>query len=142
MKFVLIAVVIILAAWGGLALWARSVNPAQSRFERPATTPDVGVHTTEGGSTTVLTPADPAAAFDRLNKVIAATDRTTRKVDSPKHTAYVTRTPVMGFPDVTNVWLDGDRLAISGHLTIGKSDMGVNAKRIAGWLKDAGLSQP
>lgn len=48
---------------------------------------------------------------------------------------YVTRSRVFGFPDYTTVRQDGDMLEIYGRLRFGKSDMGVNAARIDGWLR-------
>lgn len=48
---------------------------------------------------------------------------------------YVTRSRVFGFPDYTTVRQDGDRLEIHGRLRFGKSDLGVNAARIDGWLR-------
>lgn len=48
---------------------------------------------------------------------------------------YVTRSRVFSFPDYTTVRQDGDMLEIYGRLRFGKSDMGVNAARIDGWLR-------
>ena len=48
---------------------------------------------------------------------------------------YVTRSRVFGFPDYTTVRQDGDLLQIHGRLRFGKSDLGVNAARIDGWLR-------
>jgi uncharacterized protein (DUF1499 family) len=52
---------------------------------------------------------------------------------------YVQRTPTVRFPDLVTVRfyaLDGDRstLAIYSRSVYGQSDLGVNAKRISGWL--------
>ncbi len=47
---------------------------------------------------------------------------------------YVTRSRVFGFPDYTTVRQDGDMLEIYGRLRFGRSDLGVNAGRIDGWL--------
>lgn len=48
---------------------------------------------------------------------------------------YVTRSRVFGFPDYTTVRQAGDMLEIHGRLRFGKSDLGVNAARIDGWLR-------
>jgi hypothetical protein len=48
---------------------------------------------------------------------------------------YVTRSRVFGFPDYTTVRQDGEMLEIHGRLRFGKSDLGVNAARIDGWLR-------
>ncbi|GAW36740.1 hypothetical protein RA2_03815 [Roseovarius sp. A-2] len=47
---------------------------------------------------------------------------------------YVTRSRVFGFPDYTTVRRNDDMLEIYGRLRFGKSDLGVNAARIDGWL--------
>jgi hypothetical protein len=47
---------------------------------------------------------------------------------------YVTRSRVFGFPDYTTVRQSDDMLEIYGRLRFGKSDLGVNAARIDGWL--------
>jgi uncharacterized protein (DUF1499 family) len=47
---------------------------------------------------------------------------------------YVTRTPLFGFPDYTTIQQDGDDLKIYARLRFGRSDMGVNRKRIENWL--------
>jgi uncharacterized protein (DUF1499 family) len=47
---------------------------------------------------------------------------------------YVTRSAVFGFPDYTTLRRAGDQLEIYGRLRFGKSDLGVNATRIDGWL--------
>ncbi|MGH1577062.1 DUF1499 domain-containing protein [Planktotalea sp.] len=47
---------------------------------------------------------------------------------------YITRTRFIRFPDYTTVQqLDG-KLAIYGRLRFGRSDLGVNKRRIEGWL--------
>ena len=43
---------------------------------------------------------------------------------------YVTRSKVMGFPDYTTVEQSGETLKMYARLRFGKSDMGVNAKRL------------
>ena len=49
---------------------------------------------------------------------------------------YVTRSRVFGFPDYTTVRQDGRRCAGDlWRLRFGRSDMGVNAARIDGWLE-------
>lgn len=79
-----------------------------------------------------------------LDRIIMDTPHTTRlagSVDEKKIT-YVSRSAVFGFPDYTTIGVydglieDGDQhyLEINGRLRFGVSDMGVNAKRIKGWL--------
>lgn len=47
---------------------------------------------------------------------------------------YVTRTPVMGFPDYTTVQQDGETLRIHARLRFGRKDFGVNKARVEEWL--------
>lgn len=52
---------------------------------------------------------------------------------------FETRSPVFGFPDYTTItWAEG-RIQSLGRLRFGLEDMGVNRRRILGWLRAAGL---
>ena len=142
MNFFLTIVVIPVVVVAALAIWIRTVSPDPARFARPAEMPEPGTHTTMVESVTVLTPPDPAAAFQRLADIVASAPRTTEVARDPDHRAFVVRTWVMGFPDVIHVWHDGTHLAIRGKLTLGKGDAGVNKRRNAEWLKKADLTPP
>lgn len=48
---------------------------------------------------------------------------------------YVTRSKLMGYPDYTTIETDGTQIKLYGRLRFGKSDMGVNGKRLDGLLK-------
>ncbi|QFT59770.1 hypothetical protein FIU94_13130 [Sulfitobacter sp. THAF37] len=76
------------------------------------------------------------ARLARLDGVIRASPRTQVLAGSveDRQLTYVSRTRWMGFPDYTTVTLDDGILEIYGRLRFGRSDMGVNAKRIRGWL--------
>ena len=79
-----------------------------------------------------------------LDRIVMDTPRTTLLAGSvdEKQITYVTRSAVMGFPDYTTIGVyqgliedSGQRyLEINGRLRFGKSDLGVNAKRVKGWL--------
>ena len=47
---------------------------------------------------------------------------------------YVTRSAVWGFPDYTTVRQAGAWLEINARLRFGRSDFGVNRKRVEAWL--------
>lgn len=81
-----------------------------------------------------------ADTFARLNEVIAATPRTTVLGGSVGDgmITYVTRSALMGFPDYTTLQLDGDTIWIWSRARFGKSDFGVNRKRLEGWLAALG----
>ena len=82
---------------------------------------------------------DGMARLAQIDRAIMATPRTTRLAGSVPEgqITYVTRSRVVGFPDYTTVGVYGDGsgyLEIFGRLRFGRSDLGVNAKRIRGWL--------
>lgn len=82
---------------------------------------------------------DGKARLAQIDAVIMATARTTRLAGSVEagQITYVTRSKVMGFPDYTTVGIYGATpkyIEIFGRLRFGRSDLGVNAKRIKSWL--------
>lgn len=81
--------------------------------------------------------ADPAAAFQALALIITASPRTQPLAGDPAqgHVSFVTRSRLWGFPDVTNMWLDGDQLFAHGQAVFGQSDLGVNRARLTGWMQ-------
>jgi hypothetical protein len=88
-----------------------------------------------GGAVRVV-PGDLAA----LDAIIRATPRSRVLAGDVAQgmITYVTRSRVFGFPDYTTVRQAGERLEIYGRLRFGKSDLGVNAARIDGWLQRLG----
>lgn len=74
----------------------------------------------------------------RLNAIILATPRTEVLAGSVDEgfATYVTRSQWMGFPDYTTVKEADGVLEIWARLRFGKSDMGVNRKRVDGWLEE------
>jgi len=92
-----------------------------------------------GGAMRLVRPAS-ATTLARLDALVRATPRTKVLAGSVQDgmITYVTRSRVMGFPDYTTVALDDDALRIHGRLRFGRSDLGVNAARIDGWLEALG----
>jgi len=89
----------------------------------------------EGGAMRVVGAGQDGLA--RLDRIIQATPRT-RVLDGSVEAGmitYVTRSRVFGFPDYTTVRQAGPQLEIYGRLRFGRSDLGVNAARIDGWLQ-------
>lgn len=76
--------------------------------------------------------------LQRLHDRILATARTELLAGSPEdgHATYLTRSFLMGFPDYTTVHLVEGRLMIHGRLRFGRSDFGVNKRRVDRWLAD------
>ncbi|QDC09370.1 DUF1499 domain-containing protein [Oceanicola sp. D3] len=119
----------------GLGLLVRLWPIPAERLEGHPGPYEPGWHQMEGGVKLVL-PAAPKDAEARLKKVALEDSRTV----SPAPGAYVTRSAVWQFPDVTRVWRDeAGALHIHAHLVIGKGDLGVNRKRLERWLAEAGI---
>ncbi|OWY04748.1 hypothetical protein B6V73_02730 [Thioclava sp. JM3] len=130
-----LAVVVAADGWVRLA----PIDPARFDVDGLAKAP--GDHPETGGFQAVRDVSDPPAQMAALDKIIRGTARTKRVAGSADegYAAYVTRSAVWGFPDVTTLWIEGDTLQIRGHLVYGKSDLGVNEARIKGWLDEVGL---
>lgn len=91
-----------------------------------------------GGAVRVI--AADENTLQRLDAIIRDTPRThvLAGKTSEGMITYVTRSAVFGFPDYTTVRRVGDQIEIYGRLRFGKSDLGVNAARIDGWLMRLG----
>lgn len=50
------------------------------------------------------------------------------------HITYIARTRIAGFPDYVTVQHVDGRLRIFSRLRFGQSDLGVNKRRVEGWL--------
>lgn len=48
---------------------------------------------------------------------------------------YITRSKLIGFPDFTTLEADGQMIKLYGRLRFGKSDLGVNGKRLDALLE-------
>lgn len=74
--------------------------------------------------------------LERLDGVIRVTPRTTVLAGSPREgmITYITRSAIFGFPDYTTVHQNGARVEIYARLRFGRSDLGVNGKRVDAWL--------
>ncbi|MFK7837781.1 MAG: DUF1499 domain-containing protein [Sulfitobacter sp.] len=89
---------------------------------------------------------DGAAELAALDQAATAQGNTTRLAGSVAEgqTTYLSRTKVVGFPDYTTIGSyqmpDGQTVIEAyGRLRFGGSDIGVNAKRIKGWVAAAQL---
>ncbi|MEL7257464.1 MAG: DUF1499 domain-containing protein [Pseudomonadota bacterium] len=76
--------------------------------------------------------------FSRLDEIILDTPRTEVLAGSVEDgmRTYITRSALFGFPDYTTVAQKDGQITLFGRLRFGKYDMGVNAKRLDGWLSE------
>ncbi|WP_299281998.1 DUF1499 domain-containing protein [uncultured Tateyamaria sp.] len=74
----------------------------------------------------------PAAALAEVDRAARALPRTQVFAGSvaENHITYVTRSKFFGFPDYTTVQHVDGRLKMFGRLRFGRSDLGVNGKRL------------
>ena len=78
-------------------------------------------------------------SLEDLSAIITSTARTSVLAGSAAEgrITWVTRSKVMGFPDVTTAAVKDGRLCIVARQVIGSQDWGVNHARLNGWLKAA-----
>lgn len=100
--------------------------------------PRVEADTATSGGFTAVRPFDGDAEdlIARIMQIALATPRTQKLSDNPLQ--FVTRSRVIGFPDVTAVDVHGGVLIIHAHSVYGQSDLGVNKARILDWLDRLG----
>lgn len=82
---------------------------------------------------------DGAETLAKLDRAIMQTPRTEVVAGSlaEGQVTYVTRTKLMGYPDFTTIGVYGAvprYVEVYGRSRFGRSDLGVNAKRVNGWL--------
>ncbi len=136
MKTTLILIALAILVLGAYIRLAPS-DPATYHVD-PATAPDPGAG---GAKRTVAfagTPEDALAAFDAI---VMAAPRTMRLAGSVEEglITYIARTKWVAFPDYITVKAGesgtGSELTILSRLRFGQSDLGVNARRLDGWLE-------
>ena len=123
---------LVLTAGAG-AVWVRTAPHDPDRWHRmPA---DLTPRDTDNAALRVV--EGDAARFARLDEIIRTTPRTRVLAGAPEDgmRSYVTRSAVMGFPDYTTVRLSDGELQIYARSRFGRSDLGVNARRVDGWLE-------
>lgn len=81
-----------------------------------------------------------ASTMAMLDEIALATPRTKVLAGSASEgfVTYVTRSAGFGFPDYATVKLDGDTIKIHSRLRFGRSDLGVNGKRVKAWIDALG----
>lgn len=97
-----------------------------------------GLESGDGPGRAVRVVSDEGDTLERLDTIIRDTPRTAVLAGSVEEgmITYITRSALWGFPDYTTVARRGEQIVLYGRLRFGKSDMGVNAKRLDGWLAE------
>lgn len=84
----------------------------------------------------------PGEVLARFDAAAMAAPGVTRLAGSPEegHVTYIARSRIFGFPDYISVvaWPaeSGSKLAVYSRLRFGSYDLGVNRKRVQGWLDE------
>ncbi len=132
MRKVMWLVVILLVALVGVGLYARL---APSDVARWHVMPEGATPGDSAGQAVRVIEAEDGS-FTRLDEIILNTPRTEVLAGSVEDgmRTYITRTTLFGFPDYTTVAQKDGQITLFGRLRFGKYDLGVNAKRLDGWL--------
>lgn len=130
----------------GAVAWFRVAPSNPEQWHVSSKTDQIGDYPRRDGFMTVRHVGENASdVMADLDEVVRATPRTTVLAGSLGEgmITYVTRSRVFGFPDYTTVVLMGETLQINGRLRFGQSDLGVNRRRIDGWIAEiSGFSGP
>lgn len=123
---------LILAALIGLLAYVRLApsDPARWHVALGDMTDSTGV----GSARRVLSARE--GLFATLDTAMRALPRTTVLAGSVQegHVTYITRTKLIGFPDYTTIEEKEDEVRMFARLRFGRSDLGVNAKRLDGLI--------
>jgi hypothetical protein len=128
----MIWVILLLAIVAGL-VFIRLAPSDASRWHRP-----IGeAENTDGeGWSARVVPSTPGLLSD-LHQGMLALPRTELLAGGvgEGRLTYITRSKWMGFPDYTTIEQEDGQIKLYGRLRFGKSDLGVNGKRLDGLLK-------
>ncbi|MEM1313127.1 MAG: DUF1499 domain-containing protein [Pseudomonadota bacterium] len=143
-------IVLLVVAFAGFAVWVR-VAPVDAAAEHVdpltvtrAANPNnvlLGPAGTDGAdreaAVWMATPEALMAAFDAAALAAERTERIAGSVED-LHATYLQRSALMAYPDMVSVKAlpagEGATLAIYSRSRFGRSDLGVNDKRVSAWL--------
>jgi hypothetical protein len=129
----MIWIVVILGIVAGVAFIRLAPSDA-ARWHKP-----IGAAETADGTgwSARVVPATPGLLSD-LHQAMVKLPRTELLAGgvSEGRLTYITRSKIIGFPDYTTIEQDGDQIKLYARLRFGKSDMGVNGKRLDAVLED------
>ncbi|MGR3838349.1 MAG: DUF1499 domain-containing protein [Cognatishimia sp.] len=125
---------IVIAAAVLLALYVRFAPSDAGRFHvSGAVQSDADL---EGGVKRIL----PGVTLAELDQIAQQTPRTKVLAGSVDDgmISYVTRSRLIGFPDYTTIEAKDGMVTVFARLRFGRSDLGVNRRRVEGWIKALG----
>ncbi len=88
----------------------------------------------------------PQATLEVLTKIATATAGTTLLEGTGEEglVTFVTRSPLLGLPEITNLWIEGNRIHLRGHTALTDFGLGDESARsearIREWMARAGLN--
>tara|TARA_R110002167_G_scaffold4572_1_gene21469 strand:+ start:41241 stop:41648 length:408 start_codon:yes stop_codon:yes gene_type:complete len=133
LKVLIIGVVVVLLLFVGLSVYVRTA-PLRPLAVEGQYTADTDL---AGGYVAVRRfQGEARDLIARVTQIADATPRT--RILSTDPLRFVTRSRVMGFPDITQVFVRDGVLTIHAHLVFGSSDLGVNKARVLAWLDQLG----
>jgi hypothetical protein len=143
MRYIFIGAVPVAAAFALLFFRFAPSDPARWHVDPRTGRPGDGRFTVlpEGGDMAgPVFGADPQTVLAQFDSIAVASTRTQRLAGSVAEgrVTYISRSLVFGFPDYTTVEAvpeeRGTRLLIFARARYGKGDLGVNRRRVSGWL--------
>lgn len=138
LAFVIIAVLALMAYIRLAPVDATALNASPLLYAWDHGGPWDDVVPMEGGASLRLSSTKGAASdlLAQLDTIAMATPRTLRIAGSAAEgrITWQTRSLLWGFPDYTTAEARPDGLYILARLRFGRSDLGVNAARLQGWL--------
>lgn len=109
--------------------WVRMAPSDPQRWHRPVPAD----HDVDRPGGVIRVTSGDLAALDAIVRREPRTEVLAGSVAEGRVT-YVTRSKFWGFPDYATLERRGEGVAIWSRLRFGRSDMGVNGKRVARWL--------
>lgn len=125
--------ILVLAAIAGVA-FVRFAPTDVARWHKP-----IGdAENADGGGWAARVIPAPSGLLSDLHQGMMALPRTELIAGSVTdgRLTYITRSKLIGFPDYTTIEQDGDQIKLYARLRFGSSDLGVNAKRLDGLIKN------
>lgn len=145
-RWLFAALAVAAAALCGAALWLRLTPVSVDAYHRMGTEQHAEGDWRDGeGFEAVRQVPAPRATLQELVKIAGASAGTTLLEGTAEEglVTFVTRSPLLGLPEITNLWIEGNRIHLRGHAAVLDFGLGVEASRaedrIRQWMSRAGL---